>query len=95
MSELISRAKLAVLTWWLVIAYIVLFTVVSLATAVGASLTGKHWSEMNGTDKFVIACLILANWGSAMLAFINSAFNRIKQYVDGDKTPEKPPQTTG
>jgi TRAP-type C4-dicarboxylate transport system permease small subunit len=87
MSEFISRAKLALLTWWLVLAYIVLFTVVSLATAAGAALTGKDWHELSGTDKFIIGCMVIANWGGTMLSFINQAFTRIKQLAgDGSVT---------
>jgi hypothetical protein len=84
MSELISKAKLAVLTWWLVIAYFLLFSANSLAGAVIATFHNDP-----AHSALVTWCAILNLWSTAMLAFITQSVGKIKQYVNGEKPTTK------
>ena len=76
------------MAWVLSILYIVLFTIGSLSTSAMAALTGKHWSTLSGTDKTIICLAIIGNWSNSMLAFINQAITRIRQYTGDEPTGE-------
>jgi hypothetical protein len=76
MSRFISAAREQILIWWLVIFYLVMFSLVSLAFAMVTALYGVTWEGLSGQEKFVIGCLIFGNWGTVMMAFMNKSLNR-------------------
>lgn len=76
MTQFINKAREQVLLYWLVIFYMLLFTLVSLAFGVATALYGVNWDQLSGQEKFVIKCLIFGNWGTVMMAFINKAITR-------------------
>lgn len=90
MNQLISRAKLAVLAWWLIIFYFVFFAVASVATCASAALEGKNWSQLSGTQKLVVGLLILGNFSNTMLAFITQSLTKIRQYDSGTAIDSPP-----
>ncbi|MDE2106449.1 MAG: hypothetical protein KGL39_55045, partial [Patescibacteria group bacterium] len=62
------------LAWWMVIAYILLFTVQALSIAIiGAMKDSPSWHGV------VTFCVITNGFTTTMLAFITQSFQRMKQ----------------
>ncbi len=57
----------------LVITYVVLFSINSLATAIVASFMNTEWSDLSATSKFILIVVILQNWSGTLLALFNKA----------------------
>ena len=90
MSDILSKSKEMWLTWWIVIAWVFLFTLVSLGTAITSVLYGMRWREIDGQDKFIALVLIFIQWGTVMMAFLNKAASRVQRgelpITEEDKT---------
>lgn len=79
MSEAIKAIGLGAARYKLVIFYILLFSMNSLASAVIASFMNTDWSALTTTAKFLLICVIFQNWTGVMLAFFNKSISRVEQ----------------
>ncbi len=73
----------------LLIAYVAFFTISSLCTSIPIALANNEWSDLSSTSKFMIITLILGNWSSNMLAFINKTLAKLennKPLFENEKT---------
>lgn len=77
--ELLTKAKEVALTWWIVGAWFVLFTMVSFGTSIVTVFYGMRWMEMDWQDRIMAMILILVNWGTVMMAFLNKAATRVQK----------------
>lgn len=84
MTDLITRARLAALLWWMVVMYIVLFSIASLCTTIQIAMAnGASWGTLTQTQKFLIVIGIFGNWCNTMLAFLHKGIGQVQ---DADKT---------
>jgi len=78
-SEAIQAIGRGASRYRLVIFYIVLFSLNSLASAVIASFMNTDWAALTGTAKFLLLCVIFQSWTGTMLAFFNKSLSRVEQ----------------
>lgn len=81
MRSFFSKAKEQFLIYWLVGAYFLLFSFVSLAFAIVTALYACRWVQLDGQDRLVVCLLIFGNWGTVMMAFLNKAVSRLQSGV--------------
>ena len=53
------------------------FTINSLGTCIVAAMMGKEWHELTTTAKFLIIIVIIVNWSTMMMAFLNRSVNHL------------------
>ncbi|MDE2105928.1 MAG: hypothetical protein KGL39_52385, partial [Patescibacteria group bacterium] len=68
MSELISRTKIALVAWWMVIAYFILFSLQAMSISIIGAL--KDDPNHHGLVTF---CVIANTFATTMLAFITQS----------------------
>jgi hypothetical protein len=73
MSALMSKA----MVHWLIIAYIVCFSIASLSMSIVGCLQGANWSEMSSTAHICIIFSILGNWMNILVAFMNKEASKV------------------
>lgn len=79
MSDLLSKAKEVALTWWLVVVWVFLFSIVSLCTSITSVFYGMRWSEIDTQDKIMAGFLVMISWGTTLMAFLNKAISRVHE----------------
>lgn len=80
----------------LTIAFLFLFSVNSLGTAIIAALTGVEWSTLSPQTKFLIIAAIVVNWTGLLMAFFRTAVSKIAKGENPivDTTQPIPPSTS-
>lgn len=79
MTKLLSKAREAALTWAIVASWFFLFTLVSLCMSIVTVFYGMRWVEMDEQDRIMAMILIIANWGTVIMAFLNKAARRVQR----------------
>lgn len=94
-----DQIKANIVKYKMVIFYILLFTLNSLATSIIAAFMNVEWSALTSTAKFLLIVVILQGWTGTMLAFFNKSMSRIEEGkfpIDtGDTRPPFPPPALG
>jgi hypothetical protein len=93
MPKLFSVSQIQKIAWGMAIAYIILFSFGSLATATIAAFTGVDWSALSHTKRMVIVVAIIANWAGTMLAFLNTSLQKMNDYINS-QPPDAPAATS-
>jgi hypothetical protein len=78
----------------MVIFYIVLFSINSLATAIVASFMNNEWFNMSYTTRFLVVVIVIQNWTGTLLAFFNKSVSNVesgKTIFDVPVTPKQDP----
>ena len=83
-QQILDVAKIKALEWKMAVCWFILFTVVSLASAISASLLNADYSVMTGQDKFLMYLAIIISWGNTMMAFFSKAAKKVDQQINGD-----------
>lgn len=78
MSELIQASRNHIIYYWLAYCYGFLFSLNALVTAVIASFMNTDWGTLTPTKKFLLICVIIANWTGTMIAFLNRTMSRLQ-----------------
>lgn len=79
--------KAAWLYWKMAILHFALFSINALGTSVIASLAGKNWSLLTGSDRFIIGTAIVVNWTGTIMAFLNKSMQTMgngKSFLSSD-----------
>lgn len=75
MDDLFTSKTLALR---MAIVWFCLFTVVSLCTSIITALYQLRWEVLDLQDKLMVGLLVLANWGTVMMAFLSKAMSRVQ-----------------
>lgn len=75
---MLDKAKIAWLTWRLVIVYIVLFSINTLSVAITAALINATWTQIDTQGRIMIVVSIVSNWTGTMLAFVVGLIHKTK-----------------
>lgn len=62
----------------LTIGWVLLFSFNSLCASIMTALAGTDWTAADAQTKFLIVVAIAAGWTNTLMAFFNSAANRVK-----------------
>ena len=89
-SELFSKAKVAALAWKMVIFYFIFFTINSLGSSFVLAFQGKHWTQMDGTERVVVCVGVIVSWSGTMIAFLSQAISRARQSVEESQSSPSP-----
>jgi hypothetical protein len=96
MSQILASVKQSALVYKMVILYVFLFSVNSLATATVASFLNIDWGSMTKTSKFLVVIVIIQNWTGVLLAFFNRSIQRAESgqaILQANDTPPNAPLT--
>lgn len=63
--------------WIMNVMFIGFFTVNSLGTCIVAALVGIDWPAMTVTKKFVVVTVIVVNWSTMMMAYLNRSISHL------------------
>lgn len=89
LSDGASEAKIKLLEWRMAICWFVLFSTVSLASALVSSLVNSRWDMMEAQDKILMTLTVFISWGTTMMAFFSKAAKKVEQQI----TPENSSST--
>jgi hypothetical protein len=73
-----------------------LFSLNALTASIVASFLNVNWSQLSGTEQFLIVVLVIQNWTGTMLAFMNKTMSRVEQGlppVEYARQEPQPPKT--
>lgn len=76
-SNLVSNRRRSQLFWAMNFALVAFFTINSLGTCIVAALLGKEWGEHSSTVKFLLIVVIIVNWSTMMMAYLNRAVSHL------------------
>jgi hypothetical protein len=77
MQSTMSLKRKIQLIWVVNALMILFFTVNSLGTCVIAALMGKNWSLLTRSEQMLIIVVIMVNWSSMMMAFLNRSITHL------------------
>jgi len=60
----------------IIVGYVILFSLNSLAAVMVAALMNTQWSSLTGTERFLLFMVIIQNWTGTMLAFVNRTMSQ-------------------
>ena len=78
MSAIFQASREHLTYYWLAYCYGFLFSLNALVTAIIASFMNTEWGTLTPTKKFLLICVILANWTGTMIAFLNRTLSRLR-----------------
>ena len=75
--HVISQKRKVQLVWVMTITLVLLFTVNSLGTCIIAALMGKQWTILPLEEKFLLIVIVIVNWSTMMMAFLNRSISHL------------------
>lgn len=91
MSEFLTKAQETWLIYRLLIAKIILTIVITFCLAWQTAMAHDKWSNLDGDEKFYIACCLMALVGDKLVAFFDktaSAISKGKLPIDENGTSQ-------
>ena len=89
MSAIVYKA----IVHWLIIAYIICFSVASLSMSIVGCLQGANWEDMTPTAHICIIFSILGNGMNILVAFMNKEASKVGVNLgSGSDAAPEPPQ---
>lgn len=87
-----TKKKQQIFAYRMIIAWITLFSINTLCSAILAALAGKYWSQVDVQDKFVIVVAVIMNWTGVLQVFLLQASKKISHGENPLDTEPKQPE---